>query len=38
MTGYGCKAESPWAFLLFLLFLAGIVVVQMLWFKRKKWF
>jgi zinc transporter len=31
-------AENPWAFLLFLLFLAGIVVVQMLWFKRKKWF
>ena len=31
-------AENPWAFLLFLLFLVGIVVAQMLWFRRKKWF
>ena len=31
-------AENPWAFLLFLLFLVGIVVAQMLWFRHKKWF
>jgi zinc transporter len=31
-------AEYPWAFLLFILFLVGIVAVQMLWFKHKKWF
>ena len=31
-------AENPWAFYLFMLFLVGIVVAQMLWFKRKKWF
>ena len=30
--------ENPWAFYLFVLFLVGIVVAQMLWFKRKKWF
>jgi zinc transporter len=30
--------ENPRAFLLFLLFLVGIVVVQMLWFRHKKWF
>ena len=31
-------AENPWAFLLFLLFLVGIVAVQILLFKLKKWF
>ena len=30
--------ENPWAFLLFIVFLVGIVVVQMLWFRHKKWF
>jgi zinc transporter len=31
-------SENPWAFLIFLLFLAGIVAAQMLWFRHKKWF
>ena len=31
-------AENPWAFLLFILFIVGIVVAQMLWFRHKKWF
>jgi zinc transporter len=31
-------AENPWAFVLFVLFLVAIVIAQMLWFKRKKWF
>jgi zinc transporter len=31
-------AENSWAFLLFILFLGGIVAVQMVWFKHKKWF
>jgi zinc transporter len=31
-------AENPWAFLMFLVFLVGIVVGQMLWFKHKGWF
>jgi zinc transporter len=30
--------ENPWAFLLFLLFLVGVVVAQMLFFRHKKWF
>jgi len=30
--------ENPWAFLLFVLFLVGVVVAQMLWFRHKKWF
>ena len=30
-------AENPWAFLMFLLLLVGIVVVQMLLFRHKKW-
>ena len=30
--------ENPWAFLLFVLFLVGIVVAQMLLFRHKKWF
>jgi zinc transporter len=30
--------EHPWAFLLFLLFLVGVVAAQILWFRRKKWF
>jgi len=30
--------ENPWAFLIFSLFIVGILVVQMLWFKYKKWF
>jgi len=37
----GCRipgAEYPWAFLMFILFLVGIVAVQMLWFKHSKWF
>ena len=31
-------AENPWAFLVFILFIVGIVVAQMLWFRHKKWF
>ena len=31
-------SENPWAFLIFLLFLAGIITAQMLWFRHKKWF
>jgi zinc transporter len=31
-------AENPWAFLMFIVFLVGIVVGQMLWFKHKDWF
>ena len=31
-------SENPWAFLIFLLFLAGIITAQMLWFRQKKWF
>jgi zinc transporter len=30
--------ENPWAFLIFSLLIVGILVVQMLWFKYKKWF
>ena len=30
--------ENPWALLIFSLLLVGILVVQMLWFKYKKWF
>ncbi len=30
--------ENPWAFLIFSVFIVGILVVQMLWFKYKKWF
>ena len=31
-------AENPWSFLLFILFLVGVVVAQILWFRHKKWF
>ena len=30
--------ENPWAFLIFSLLIVGILVVQMLWLKYKKWF
>ena len=30
--------DHPWAFLLFIVFLVGIVVLQILWFRHKKWF
>jgi len=30
--------ENPWAFLIISLFIVGILVVQMLWFRWKKWF
>ena len=31
-------AENPWSFLLFILFLVGVVAAQILWFRHKKWF
>ena len=31
-------AENSWAFLMFLLFLVGIVAAQILWFRHKGWF
>jgi len=30
--------ENPWALMFFPLFVVGILVVQMLWFRWKKWF
>jgi len=30
--------DNPWAFLMFLVFIIGIFIGQMLWFRSKKWF